>query len=1038
MRKTISTLLVVMAFVLSASAQNRTITGRITNDKDVPMEGVSVASLDGRSGTQTDRNGLYSITVPAATKSLIFSYVNFETTTRNIGKSSVADVVMVAADTRLEEVVVVGYGVQQKKNFTGSASQIDSKPIAQLITPSVDKQLAGRAAGVSVINNSGQVNAPARIRIRGTNSVNQNLSPLIILDGTPITTGNNALISNSNGLGDINPEDIERIDVLKDGASTAIYGSRGSAGVIIITTKKGTKGRTSVTYSGVYGNSSPLQRFDLLNAKQFVAIANEKFTNAGQLPPARLDSAGTNTDWQKNIFVNNAVSTTHTLAINGGTDKTIYYMSVNYSDNRGIVRSNKSVAYRIRASVETQALPWLKFGNNLGASRQDDFDQNNATNGVSGSIVGAIRALPNVPIFNRLNPTGYNLSATANALGQGANLRSIDDNYTNIAFVLDKNRFESDQYRIIDNAFLEFTLAKSLKLRSQIGIDYYTDNSTQILDPRHGDGASSVGSIYQGQQNVLNTNIQNFLTYNFPILNAHNFYFTAGHELQQTTVRFFAAQGINISDIFYLKENIITNTAGTPSISGSYDKTAFESVFGRINYDYKSKYFIQGTLRRDGQSSLAQDNRYGTFPGVSIGWRPSQEAFWKRGNFFLANGFNDVKIRASVAQVGNRITGYPYLSTYGSRPYGNIGGLAVATVGNPGIQWEKNKKYDIGVDLALLKNRINFTFDYFNNQLNELILQVPTPFSTGTPGSIISKNIGTAENKGVELNIDIALVQKKNFQWNINANYTHVKNKLKSLYAIGGVETKELFPSNYNINRVGESLNSIYGYEFAGVNSGNGNPVYYNAEGLLVQRNVATGSYYFANSLSDPSYGVQTSLTTADKKILGSAQPTYYGGFSNTFAWNGITLDVLFRYQGGNKIMNITNQEILLNQKFANGGTGLLNRWTTPGQITGVPKLYYANDAIINQNGEAISRFVEDGKFLRIQNISLSYDINATKLLARTNNTIRSLRFFVQAQNVYVWTKYTGIDPEAFSENGQDNSVSPQVRNVSAGVNIGL
>ncbi|RYE19288.1 MAG: SusC/RagA family TonB-linked outer membrane protein [Sphingobacteriales bacterium] len=1037
MRKLLMTFLVTVIFMVTATAQDRQITGRVVDDKNSPLEGVTVTASDGKGGTQTDRNGAYSITISSAVKSLVFSFVNYESVSKQVGRATTINVTLNSNDVSMEEVVVVGYGVQQKKAFTGSASNVDAKEFAQLVTPSVDRQLAGRAAGVNVNVNSGQVNAPARIRIRGTNSFSQGLSPLIIVDGSPITTGNLALISNSNALGDVNPNDIETIDVLKDGSATAIYGSRAANGVIVITTKKGVKGRTNINYAGTHGFSSALKRFELLNANQFVTIANEKFVNAGQLPPARMDSANTNTNWQDNVFVDNAPSTSHTLSIAGGSDKSTYFMSLNYADTRGIVRTNRNTSYRIRANIESQAKSWLKLGNNLAVSRSTDYDQNNGTNALSGAIVGAIRALPNVPIYSRTHPTGYNIAPTANALGAGGNLRTIDDNYTNIAFVLDNNRYQSEQYRILNNSFLELGLAKGLTLRSQIGIDYYTDNSTQILDPRHGDGASSVGSIYQGQQNIFNTNIQNFLNYNLSIANTHNIYATVGHELQQTTSRFFAANGINLSDIFYLKENIITNTAGTPSISGNYTKSALESLFGRLNYDYKSKYFVQATLRRDGQSSLAEGKKYGTFPGFSVGWRPVQEGFWKTVPF-LEKNISDFKLRASYAVVGNRLGGFPYLSTYGSRPYGNVGGLAVAVVGNPDLQWEQSKKYDVGFDLGLLNNRVKIMFDYFKNDLDQLVLDVPTPFSTGIPGNSISQNIGRVQNKGVELSIDATVLRRGDFEWNINANYSHIKNKIVSLFTIGGVETTELFPSNYNINRVGEAINSIYGYEFAGVNSGNGNPVYLNAAGRYVQRNISNGTYYFANSLNDPALGATTTLTQADKKILGSAQPTDFGAFTNTFNYKGFGLEVMFRYQAGNKIVNITRQEILSNQKFANAGADLLNRWTTPGQVTNVPKLWYNQDAIINQNGEATTRFIEDGDFLRLQNIVLSYDLNASSLQSVSRGAIRSARFFVQAQNVYVWTNYRGIDPEAYSENGQDNSISPQVRNISFGVNLGL
>lgn len=1030
-------MMAVFAFILGAAAQNRTITGKVSDEKGAPLEGVSVLSPDGKQGTQTGSDGQYSISVPASVKTLRFSNVNFETLSKSLGSQLVVNVSLKAKDASMEEVVVVGYGTQQKKAFTGSASKVDTKEIAQLVTPSVDKQLAGRAAGVNVNVGSGQVNAPARIRIRGTNSFNQNRSPLFVVDGTPITTGNQALISNSNQLADINPDDIESMEVLKDGSATAIYGSRGANGVIMITTKKGTRGRNTITYSGNVGFSSPVQRFDLMNANQFVTIANEKFINAGQLPPARLDPAGTNTNWQDNIFANNAFTTSHTIALSGGTDKALYYMSMNYSNNNGIVRTNKTTAYRVRANVEVQVNKWLKIGNNLAASRQNDFDQNNGSNALSGAIVGAIRALPNVPIYSSTHPTGYNITPGANSLGQGVNLRGIDDNYTNIAFVLDNNKYNSDQYRILDNVFLELSLAKGLKFRSQLGIDYYTDNSLQALDPRHGDGASTNGYIYQGQQNIFNTNIQNYLTYNFSIKNAHNFYLTGGHELQQTTARFYRASGTNISDIFFAKDNIISGTVSVPSVGGSLSKSAIESLFGRLNYDYKGKYFVQGSIRRDGQSSLAKGNKYGVFPGASVGWRVSEEGFWKN-NRTISNIVSDFKIRGSYANVGNRLGGFPYLSTYGSSPYGNIGGISPDLVGNPQLQWELSKKYDIGVDLTLFKGRANITFDYFKNDIDKAVLQVPTPFSTGVPNNTISQNIGRLQNKGIELSIDVAVVKTEDFRWNVGANYSHIENKIVSLFDVAGVPTTSIVRSNYTVDSVGLPISSIFGYQFAGVNSGNGNPVYYNAGGQLVQRNVANGSYYFANSMSDPALGAQTTLSAADKHILGSAQPTYFGAFTNTFSYKGFTLDVMFRYQGGNKIVNITRQEILLNQKFANGGTELLSRWTTPGQVTDVPKLWYAQDAVINQNGEAISRFVENGNFLKLQNISLSYDFNNKKIQHLTHDNIKSARFYIQAQNIYAWTKYRGIDPEAYSEDGQDNSVSPQVRNVSIGLNIGF
>lgn len=578
-----------------------------------------------------------------------------------------------------------------------------------------------------------------------------------------------------------------------------------------------------------------------------------------------------------------------------------------------------------------------------------------------------------------------------------------------------------------------------MKIRTQIGADYYNDNSLQILDGRHGDGFSVTvpGFIFNGQRNILKTDIQNYINYTFTIAKAHNLFLTAGHQLEQERLRQFTASGNNISDPFFLKENIITNTiGGTQTVGGNYIETALESIFGRLNYDYKGKYFLQGSLRRDGQSALAPGKKYQTFPGASIGWRPLQEKFIG-DNKFIARTITDLKIKGSYAVVGNPVNGFPYLSTYGARPYGNLSGNAISRVGNPVLEGERSIKYDIGLEVGLF-NRVNITADVFKNDINEQILDVPTPFSFGVPLNFISQNIGKIQNRGIELSVDADVVRTKSFVWNLNTNWSYTTNKVVSLFPTAGVPTLELNVGNYNIHRVGDPLGAIYGYRFAGVNSGNGNPVYYNAANQLVQRNISDGGYYLANSLADPLLGASSPLTSTDKVILGNSLPKYFGAFTNTFSYKGFGLEVLTRYQAGNKIMNITRQDILLNQRYANSGTELLRRWTTPGQITDVPKVQHVQDQNINQTNEAISRFTEKGDFIKIQNIVLSYQLNNERLKSLTRNNVKTARFFVQMQNVHNWTRYTGIDPEAYSELGLDNALSPQVRTVSTGISIGL
>jgi TonB-linked SusC/RagA family outer membrane protein len=1031
MRKLIVTLIAVFVFIFNAAAQDRTITGTVTNEKGKPVEGVSVISNDGKQGTQTDAAGKYTLTVPSSIRSLVFSFVNFETQTKSIGKSSNLNVSIRPSDSKLEEIVVVGYGTQQKKAFTGSASKVDTKEFSQLVMPSIDKQLQGRASGVDVVNSGGLVNTPAKIRIRGYNTISIGANPLFVVDGIQITTGNLALQTNSNAIGDINPDDIETIDVLKDGSALAIYGSKGANGVIVITTKKGSKNKTSINYSATLGLSSPSQLFDVLDATRFVTIANEKFTNANQAGPARMDVLGTNTNWQNNVFVQSAFVQTHTLSMSGGTNKSTYYFSINYSDNQGVIRTNHNRDFRVRANLEQEANKYFKFGNNVSLSRQEDKDQNGGSNALSGAVVAALRDLPNVAILNAATPTGYNI--TGNALGIGNNLRTIDDNYVNIAFVLDKNKFYSDKYRIIDNAFLDIMPLKGLTIRTQLGIDYFNDNSFLSYDPRHGDGFSSNGVVYNGSQSILQTTVQEYFNYN-KTYRRHNFFLTGGYELQQSTQRIFSAQGQNVADLFFIKESIIGGSVGTQFASGSYVKGSTESIFGRLNYDFANKYFVQATVRRDGLSSLGSDNRYGNFPGISFGWRPSQEKFWH------SKFFNDLKLKGSYAIVGNPIGGFRYLSTFGLSPYGNIGGISISNVGNPDLKWERSKKTDFGFELTFFKNRANLTVDYFKNDIDQIILAVPTPQSAGIPGNSILKNIGTAINKGIEIGLNVDLVKKKDFNWNINFNYTNIINKVTSLYPISGTPATDITNPNsspYNIIRVGQPIFALYGYRYAGVNAANGNPCYYKADNSLVQRNVATGNYYYLLSMNDPNIGVQTTLTSADKVVLGSVNPTYFGAFTNTFSYKEFSLEVMFRYSGGNKIMNVTRQEVLLNQKFANNGTEILNRWTKPGDITTTPKLYYANDAIINQNGEATSRFVEDGSFVKLQNIVLDYRFNK-ETLAHFHDYIKSIRVFVQAQNVATWTKYKGPDPEGYSNLGVDATVSPAIRTFSAGFNIGF
>jgi TonB-linked SusC/RagA family outer membrane protein len=1043
MRKLLLMGAAVLLFTGQLFAQ-KSLTGMVTDDKGNPLPNVSVQIKGANLGTVTNLEGKYSLTAPATAKVLVFSSVDMGTQEVVIGSKAVIDVSLKGEDRTMQEVVVVGYGTQQKKAFTGSASKVDVKEFANLMTPSIDKLLAGRATGVQVTNTSGLINAPARILVRGVNSISQGQGPLIVVDNIPVISGNLAGTTNSNALGDINPSDIESIDVLKDGSATAIYGSRAAAGVILITTKKGTKGRARVNYDGFIGVSNVLKKWELLNGQEFVTIANEKLRNNSPTPLAPrafMDAQNTSTNWLDEAFIKNALVQNHTLSLQGGTDKTGYYFSLNLSKQQGTILSNKNTAYRVRLNLDHEVNRFVKFGNNLTLSRQVDNDQNNGSNALSGAVASALRLLPNVSPYSATTATGYNINfPTANSMAPGANTQSIDDNFTNVAFTLKFNNYESDKYRLIDNFYMEISPVKGLKFRSQASADMLNDYSFQKWDPRHGDGYSNLGLVYNVNQNFLRYVWQNYFNYNLSI-KKHSFFLTGGHELQSTTTKWFSAQGVGLADLFFLKENVISNSAATPSIGGNFTKVGFESFFGRFNYDFGNKYFFQATIRRDGQSSLAPERRYGNFPGFSIGWRPSEEGFWNQSPL-LNKWIPEAKLKASYSKVGNSLGGFPYLTSYGPAPYGNISGLALTGVGTEALQWETSAKYDLGIDLGILRNKINLTADWFLNDVDNLVLDVPTPFSAGIPGNSITQNIGKLQNRGIELAINATVVSRKNFTWDINLNYSNVKNKITKLYEVNGAAVPYIQNGSYNLIRVGDPYNIIHGFRYAGVNKANGNPMYYKADGTMVQQNFRTGAsiggFFVANSKDDGTIGAASSLAFADRTVLGQGVPTFFGAFTNTFTYKGFTLDFMVRYSGGNKIVNTTAQEALFNQSFQNNGRDILRRWTAPGDETDVPRLYYGQGNNINQNGVAISRFVEKGDYIRLQNAALSYSFNGKAIQKFANGFIQNIRLYVQGQNLYVWTKYHGADPDNISLGGIDQSVSPQVRTFSFGLSAGF
>lgn len=1016
-------------FCVSITLAQRVITGTVVDEKGEPLIGAAVLVKGTSTGTVSDINGGYSVNVPADGKVLVFSYTGYNSLEMEIGASNVIDAKL-EAGVSLDEVVVVGYGAQAKRDVTGSISKVKGETLSDLASPSFVQQLAGRAAGVQVQNTSGILGSAPQIRVRGVNSISSGTQPLIVVDGVPAISGNVGGFTPANALGDINPSDIESFEILKDGAATAVYGSRAANGVILITTKRGKAGKPKFNYDAFVGQAQAIELFDLLEAADFVTINNEKYTNAGSAPVA----AGTdvNTDWQDAVF-RNGTQQSHTFSVTGGTDMMNYFLSFGFSDQTGIAIGNSLKRYSFRANLEQKVNSWLKSGFTSGITRQENEGPLTGSNNLSGNTFAVIRMLPNVAVFDENDPTGYNIDdANPRSLGRGTNNDVISNGIPNIRFVLDNDRRLATSWRLLGNAFLEATLAEGLTLRTQFGVDGSLVDDYQFQDPRHGDGFSAVGRVSQAFTPFLRWNWQNVLNYQNSF-GKNNLGITLVQEFQKERNTFYQATVTTLSDRFF-QENIVSGTFTNQTVAGGIGENGLSSYLGRINYNYDNKYYISALIRRDVLSSLAPDNRVGYFPGFSFAYRISQEGFWDG----LRDVISDLRLRGSYAVTGNTSIGnYPYVGSFGSALYGVQNGIAYSNFGNDKLRWEEQAKLDFGLDIGLLNNRFNLSVAYWIQDNKDVILQAPTAPSLGIPGNFINQNIGQVKGKGIEVTLDGQVVNSGGFRWNASVNLSTQDNEVLAL-----VNNQDI-TSNFNIIRVGESLRAIYGFDYEGVNPANGNPIYKKADGTLIQGNIQTQTYFVYDPANPTELATPASLSAAtDRRVLGSALPTWFGGFDNNFSYKGFDLNIFLRFSGGNMIMNRTAVE-LYNQGFNNNGAGIMGRWQSvenPGDGQ-TPRVWLNRDNFINNPDFASTRWVEKGDFLRLANVSLGYTLPKATI---QKAGIESLRIFVQGQNLLTFTEYSGLDPETstnFSTNagfGEDFNGNPQQRVISAGINLGF
>lgn len=1031
--KTKVLLALLMAFVVHlSSAQEKAIRGTVTDENGSPLPGVNVVVRGTTSGTQTDFDGNYTLQAEVG-QTLVFSYLGQKEVRITVGAQSTINVQMEEDAQALEEVVVVGYGVQKRKEITGAIASVSGGDIQGLVTPSFESQLAGRAAGVQITTNTGIIGEAPRIRIRGLGSIGSGTYPLVVVDGIPVITGDTGGYASTNALSSINPNDIESFEILKDGAATAIYGSRAANGVILITTKKGKKGTAQVSYNVVTGFASPIKTFDLLNTSQFLEIANEKRTNRGQAPWAI--GSDYDTDWQKAVLRSSALQMDHNLSVNGGTDKTKYFLSLGFTDQDGVALPNNLKRHSIRTNLEHDVFDWLTVGGSVAVTRNEFNGLNTGGNSLSGNIFNATRQLPNIPIYDPNNPTGFNLSPDGSVVGQWDNTDPVGDNISNIGYVLANNKFQSKENNTLVSVFGEVKLLEGLTYRFQASANNTLTSGFLYYSPIHGDGRGSNGRLQNDNRDILRWNTQNIINYNTSIADAHNIAVTAVMEFQKDENQYFFGTGTDLLDEFYNK-NLVTGAYGTQTSGGSVTENGISSYVGRISYNFKERYFLQGSVRRDGISKLSEATRWNNFTGYSAGWNIANEEFFSGLNPTISL----FKLRGSYSEVGNTDIGnYPYLGLTSASQYGTLNGIAFTQFGNDQLLWETSKKTDFGADLGFFNDKLTFSFDYYKNDIDGLILDVPVPHSLGVPDNRIKKNIGSMKNEGLEFSVNYTPFNTENFSWNVSANLTLDKNTVTSIPdgqdIIGGTSTNTNIAPNLII-REGESINSIYGHRYWGVNPANGNPVYYKADGSLVQGNIPTQTYFVFDPNNPEDLSEASSLSAADDKfILGTSLPTYYGSVINRFTYKGFDFSFMFRYSGGNHVFNATRRD-LVTQNFNNNSTEILGRWQSPSEPGDgmTPMLYASSNTFTNLTGHATTRFLEKGDFISLDNITLGYKLptNVTEKLK-----LNMVRFFIQGQNLLTITDYKGLNPEMESS-GVDINGTPRSKVLSVGLNVNL
>ncbi|HEY0679958.1 MAG TPA: TonB-dependent receptor [Chitinophagaceae bacterium] len=1037
MRKLLALLGGLLLFYSSLLAQNRTITGKVTSDNGSPLPNVSVMIKGSSTGTTTDSDGNFTLTVPPSARALIFSSVGMDLVEVSIVNRTTVEVQLKPTDKDLQEVVVVGYGTQKRKEVTGAVSSVKGTQIANLPVQSFDATLGGRAAGVQITVPNGLLNNPPVFRVRGTNSLSLSSYPLIVVDGVPSFTGDVSQVNAvANVLSSINPNDIESIDILKDASATAIYGSRAANGVVLITTKKGKSGNTRVVYDGWAGWTKPYGLWELLNAEQYMTIKNEGLTNANItnqkfLPTNGPDGNPIDTRWYDYVY-RTGFSQSHNVSMSGGSQGTTFYFSAGYTDQEGILVKNDFTRKVARVTLDHKANKILTLGGTMSYSNEVSKSPN------SGSVPGSLfstAGLGRIPLVTAPNVSPYKNDGTYNLLGNAIGVMNNTTGqvgFYNPVPIIDLNRAINENNRILGNLYLMLKPVKWLTLRTQYGIDNLNSDNELYWSPIHGDGFPR-GNATSTLAKYKRWNWTNTAQFDNVFADKHTLSVLIGSEQQRTTSDGFGLSRQDVTDPFFTD---VQGSYVTPNTAGLMRGANYLlSAFGRINYDYEKKYFLTLNGRQDEYSALPEGFKKGEFWGVSGAWDIAREKFWSK----LENVVNSFRLKASYGTVGNigGLGDFSAFSLYAGGLYGDRGAFLYNQPPSDSLQWETSKKFDIGFAFGLFNDRITGEFSYYKNDIDGLIYRIPQAPSRGIPGNALLQNVGSMFNKGIELTLNASVINKRDFSWNASFNIATNKNEVTKLAPGIDEFTTASDLETVNITRVGEPLGSFFVVRTAGVNPANGNRIFINKAGQQVQYQhvVPAGQsrWKFMDGSTAPAVGSQ------DAVLYKSPIPTYFGGFDNNFKFKNFDLGVLLTFQGGNYVYNGT-QAGLRDQRFWNNHTDVLSRWTKAGDVTEIPRIIFG-DNVSNGSAFPIDVNVEKGDFIKVRNIYVGYSLPRS-ILSKAN--ITSARFYISGQNVAIIRSYSGPDPEV-SSNGNGNT-NPGVdrnsiangRTITVGLNVGF